>query len=225
MCGRYTLSVPESELVETFEVPAPEFVYRPRYNIAPGQRAVVVARDREGRRLGELEWGFLPSWKEEPSGAFINARAESVATKSSFREAFRRRRCLAPADGFYEWRPEGGGKVPYWIHPREPRLISFAGIWESWKRPGHEPRHTFAILTTDANSEVSEVHDRMPVLIGPEQREAWLDRSTAVERLQSMLGSAPDGSFELRRVSTRVNRPDDDDPGLVEAVEEGRSET
>lgn len=219
MCGRYTLAAPEGALLETFDVPTLTFEYRPRYNIAPGQDAPVVAEDRDGRRIGLLEWGFLPAWKDEPTGSFINARAESVGRKASFREAFRRRRCLVPADGFYEWRAEGGRKVPYWIHPADGGLLSFAGIWESWERPGAEPRHTFAVLTTDANREVSEIHERMPVVVRPGDRDAWLDRSTPVDRLDAVLRSAPDGSLQLRRVSTRVNRPDDDDPELLEPVD------
>lgn len=219
MCGRYTLAAPEGALLETFDVPTLTFEYRPRYNIAPGQDAPVVAEDRDGRRIGLLEWGFLPAWKDEPTGPFINARAESVGRKASFREAFRRRRCLVPADGFYEWRAEGGRKVPYWIHPADGGLLSFAGIWESWERPGAEPRHTFAVLTTDANREVSEIHERMPVVVRPGDRDAWLTRSTPVDRLDAVLRSAPDGSLELRRVSTRVNRPDDDDPELLEPVD------
>jgi putative SOS response-associated peptidase YedK len=220
MCGRYSLAATEEELLETFDVPILTFEHRPRYNIAPGQEAPVVAEDRAGRRIGLLEWGFLPAWKDEPTGGFVNARAESVASKASFREAFRRRRCLVPADGFYEWRSEGGRKVPYWIHPPDDGLLAFAGLWTSWRRPDAEARHTFAILTTDANREVSDIHDRMPVVVSPEDRDAWLDRDTPPERLDAVLHPAPDGVLALRRVSTRVNRPDDDDPGLIEPVDE-----
>lgn len=220
MCGRYALAATEEALLETFDVPTLTFEHCPRYNIAPGQEAPVVAEDRDGRRIGLLEWGFLPDWKDEPTGAFINARAESVASKASFREAFRRRRCLVPADGFYEWRAEGGRKIPYWIHPPGGGLLAFAGVWTSWQRPDVEPRHTFAILTTSANREVSEIHDRMPVVVGPEDRDAWLERSTPPPRLHGMLERAFDGTLDVRRVSTRVNRPDDDDPGLIEPVDE-----
>lgn len=221
MCGRYTLAAPEGALLETFDVPALTFEYRPRYNVAPGQACPVLAEDREGRRMGLLEWGFIPSWKDEPTGVLINARSESVAAKASFREAFRRRRCLVPADGFYEWKAEGGRKVPHWIHPAGGGLVSFAGIWESWKRPGSEPRHTLAILTTDANEEVSTVHHRMPVVIAPDDRDAWLSRATDVDRLLGLMGPAPAGTFRLRPVSTRVNRPSEDDAGLVDAVADG----
>lgn len=220
MCGRYGLAASEEELLESFDVPSLTFDHHPRYNIAPGQEAPVVAEDRGGRRIGLLQWGFLPDWKDEPTGAFINARAESVGAKASFREAFRRRRCLVPADGFYEWRAEGGRKIPYWLYPPHGGVLAFAGIWTSWGRPGAEPRHTFAILTTAANREVSQIHDRMPVVVAPEDRDAWLDRSTSPPRLHEMLEPASDGTFDVRRVSTRVNRPDDDDPGLIEPVDE-----
>ena len=172
--------------------------------------------------MGLLDWGFLPSWKEEPGSPFVNARAESVASKRSFAEAFRRRRCLVPADGFFEWRSEGGRKVPYWFHPSEGGLISFAGIWETWRPPASregDARHGFAILTTDANADVSGVHHRMPVVVPAEGRDRWLRRETPLEELHALLGPAPDGTFDARRVSTRVNRPDDDDPQLVESVD------
>lgn len=225
MCGRYTLAVPEGALLEAFDVPDLTFEYAPRYNIAPGQAAPVVAEDSDGRRIGLLDWGFLPSWKDEPTSPFVNARAESVASKRSFAEAFRRRRCLVPADGFYEWRSEGGRKVPYWFHPSDGGVISFAGIWETWHPPASgadqvEARHTFAILTTDANADVSPVHDRMPVVVPSSGRDRWLHRETPVDDLESLLSPAPDGTLDARRVSTRVNRPDDDDAELIEPVED-----
>lgn len=218
MCGRYSLAAPEDELIEAFDLPGLTFEYRPRYNIAPRQLAPVVAEDDRGRRIGLIEWGFLPAWKDEPTGSLINARAESVARKSSFREAFARRRCLVPADGFYEWRRKGGRKMPHWIHPADGGVISFAGIWESWKAPGTEPRHTFAILTTDANADVVPIHDRMPAIVALEDRDRWLDRATTLEGLEDLLVPAPDGVLEVREVSARVNRPDHDDAGLIEAV-------
>ncbi|NNF26995.1 MAG: SOS response-associated peptidase [Gemmatimonadetes bacterium] len=218
MCGRYTLTAPEGALVEAFDVPSLTFDLQPRYNIAPGQPCPVVGEDREGRRIGLLEWGLLPAWKDEPKGPFINARAESVATKASFRDAFRRRRCLIPADGFYEWKTEDGKKRPYWLHPSDEGLLSFAGIWESWSRPGQEPRHGFAILTTDANAEVSQIHDRMPVIVEAGDRDAWLSRTSEAGALQRLTRPAPAGTLRLRPVSARVNRPSEDGPELLEPV-------
>ena len=219
MCGRYTLAASTQELVEEFDVPWPTHELEPRYNIAPSQNVPVVAEDRHGRRIGLLTWGLVPGWADEPGAGIINARAESVADKPSFREAFERRRCLVPADGFYEWRKGAeGGRVPYWIHPRDGGVMSFAGVWERWSRPGAEARHTFAIITTDASDDVAAIHDRMPVVIAPADRARWLARSTDRGELTALLRPAPAGSLAQREVSTRVNRPADDDAGLIEPV-------
>jgi putative SOS response-associated peptidase YedK len=221
VCGRYTLATPADDLVEAFDLPGLTFEYMARYNIAPGQRAPVVAEDGRGRRMGLLQWGLVPAWKEEPRAGLINARAESVATKPSFREAFARRRCLVPADGFYEWRRETdtGRKTPFWIHPLGDPLLTFAGIWESWTRTGVEPLHTFAILTTSANEDVRHVHDRMPVIVRDEDRARWMDRATAVSSLNPILAPAPGRTLECHPVDSRVNRVSEDDAGLVEPVD------
>jgi putative SOS response-associated peptidase YedK len=209
MCGRYTLTAGADELVETFDVPALSFDLRPRYNVAPGQDCPIVAADRKGRRMGLMRWGFAPHGSASGKGGWINARAESVMRRDSFRGAFHRRRCLVPADGFYEWRREGELKVPYWFHRPGGGLFSFAGIWEG---------RTFAILTTDANDDVRTVHDRMPVLVAPDDRGAWLGRETAAAELTRILAPSPAGTFTAHEVSRRVNRTDQEDPGLVEPV-------
>lgn len=219
MCGRYTLATPPDDLVEAFDLPGLTFDYFARFNIAPGTAAPVVAEDRRGRRIGLLQWGFAPSWRDDPGSGHINARAETVTTKTSFREAFARRRCLLPADGFYEWRREDGAKIPYWIHPSDGHLISFAGIWESWVRPGVEPRHTFAILTTEANADVRPIHERMPVVVPPADRTTWLDRSSDARSVTALLRPALNGTLTSHVVDARVNRTDADDSGLVEPVE------
>jgi len=220
VCGRYTLATPAEDLVEAFDLPGLTFDYFARYNIAPGQAAPVVAEDGRGRRMGLLQWGLVPAWKEEAGTGLINARAESVETKASFREAFARRRCLVPADGFYEWRKEeaGGGKTPFWIHAVDGHVLAYAGIWETWMRPGLDPRHTFAILTTEASEDMRHVHHRMPVVIGVEDRLRWLDRTTARASLRALLHPAPADTLECRRVAPRVNRVGDDDAGLIEPV-------
>ena len=218
MCGRYTLAADPEELLETFDVPRLTFEYRPRYNVAPGQEAPVVAEDRRGRRIGLLTWGLVPAWRDEPGQGIVNARSESVGRKASFREAFARRRGLVPADGFYEWRREGDARIPYWFRPKAPGLLALAGIWERWSRPGQEPRHTFTVLTTDANEEVRAVHDRMPVLVPTESRDAWLSAATDPDVLADIMRPAPAGTLDAREVSRRVNRPTDDDPGLIEPV-------
>ncbi|HSH76442.1 MAG TPA: SOS response-associated peptidase [Longimicrobiales bacterium] len=219
MCGRYTLAAEADELVEAFDVPPPAFELVARYNIAPGQSAPVVATDRRGRRVGLLTWGLVPSWVDEPGAGIINARSESVMDKPSFREAFERRRCLVPADGFYEWKRASGGKVPFWVHPRAGGLISLAGIWERWSRPGAEPRYTFAILTTDASEEVAHIHGRMPVIVGPADRDRWLSPRSEPRALSGLLRPSPPGSLDSHAVSRRVNRPEEDDAALIEPAD------
>jgi putative SOS response-associated peptidase YedK len=219
MCGRYVLAAETSELVEAFDVPVPDFEVRPHYNITPGQEVPVVAQDRRGRRMGRLSWGLVPAWQDAPRKPLINARIESVLAKPSFREAFERRRCLVPASGFYEWKREGTSKVPFWIHPVGGGLISFAAIWERWSRPGAEPRHTSAILTMPASPEVAQIHDRMPVVVAAMNRDAWLDPGTSGEAALALLRAGPAPLLTSIRVSNRVNRTEEDDPGLIEPVE------
>jgi len=222
MCGRYTLGVEADEVVETFDVPPPTFPWRTRYNIAPTHEAPVVAEDERGRRIGLMRFGLVPAWADDPARHFINARAESVAAKPAFRSAFRSRRCLVPADGFYEWRREGaqaGGKQPYWFHPASGGLLSFAGIWERWARSGREPWYGFAILTTDAGPDVRDVHERMPVIVPPERRADWLAADDPVALLRSLMEPPPAGFLARHPVARRVNRPDEDDPGLIEPVD------
>ena len=219
MCGRYTLTTPGAALVEAFDVPDLAFDYAPRYNIAPGQSAAVVAEDGKGRRLGPMTWGLIPAWKDPPKRPLINARSESVETKPSFREAFARRRCLIPADGFYEWkRMPDGSKSPHWIHPVADGPIAFAGVWEAWTRLGVAD-YGFAILTTEANADVRAVHDRMPVVIHPDAYGVWLRRETASNDLRALLKAPLEGTFRCRPVSRRVNRTSEDDAGLLERSE------
>jgi len=218
MCGRYTLAVPSDELVEVFDVPEPTFVLTPRFNVAPGQDAPVVGEDRRGRRMGLLRWGFVPARAGDAARPFVNARGESAARTPSFRAAFGHRRCLVPADGFYEWREEGGRRVPYWFHPVDGGVLSFAGIWEHWERPGEEPRDGFAILTVAANDDVRPVHERMPLIVAPADRAAWLAKHADLEQLRGIVSPAPAGSLAARRVSTRVNSARDDDADLLREV-------
>lgn len=221
MCGRYTLSAKLSALTEVFDVPPPGFEQEPRFNIAPGQQAPVVAADGRGPRMGLMTWGLVPGWMEDPGRGLINARAETVGTKRSFRASYARRRCLIPADGFYEWRASGhgGATQPVWIHPRLGRVVSFAGVWARWSRPGHETVHGFAVLTTDANQDLHGIHDRMPVVIAEGDRPTWLDRSASLQRVQALLRPPPAGTFGSHAVSRRVNDPAEDDPGLITSAQ------
>ncbi|HSR43265.1 MAG TPA: SOS response-associated peptidase [Longimicrobiales bacterium] len=225
MCGRYSLATTTDELVEVFDVAeAPAFDFGlPRWNIAPTQDVPTLVLGREGRRLGPLRWGLVPFWADDPSigNRLINARSETAHEKPAFREAFPRRRCLVPADGFYEWKrpPEGKGpRTPYWIHAADGHLLTLAGLWERWRPPEGEPLHTFTILTTRANRWMEPIHGRMPVVVAPEDRNAWMDRDTPVEAARELLGPAPEGLLAAREVSTHVNKPENDDPACVEPV-------
>jgi len=212
------LAASEEELVETFDVPGLTFEHRPRYNIAPGQKAPIVAEDRRGRRIGLLRWGFVPSWADRARGGFVNARAETASVTPSFRDAFRSRRCLVPADGFYEWRRDEHGRSPYWFRPVEGKLLALGGIWERWRRPGADDCYSFAILTVDANVDVARVHARMPLIVRPTSWDSWLDRSTPLEALRAPMAPAPRGTLHGHRVGTRVNAPSAEGPELTEAV-------
>jgi putative SOS response-associated peptidase YedK len=224
MCGRYTLSAPLDELVETFDVPVPDFDLTPRYNIAPSQLVPVVAADRHGRRMGLLEWGLVLRGVEGPRRPLINVRVESVGKRPPFRESLERRRCLIPADGFYEWKQEKGGKVPHWIHLVSGDLIAFAGIWDRRIDESGTARHAFAILTTAANPDVAHLHGRMPVIVGPGERDAWLDRTLEASAALDALRALPEGALASHPVSSRVNRTAEDDEALIEAEGNAHSE-
>ncbi len=211
MCGRYALSSPLGDLVEIFDVPPVEFDHGPRYNIAPTQMAPVVATDRRGTRMGLLRWGLVPSWADDRSigSRMINARAETLRSKPAFKEAAVSRRCLVPADGFYEWAKEGGRKIPFWIHPPDGAPLSFAGLWERWKRDGEEPVYSFTIITVDANDSIRHLHPRMPAIIPEENRHLWLDGSGPHQDALNLLTPFA-GELDAYPVSTLVNSPAND---------------
>ena len=219
MCGRYSLTTPEDHLVEVFDVPPVTFDYRARYNIAPSQDVPVVATDRLGTRLGLLRWGLVPAWADSAAtgSKSINARAESLLDKPSFKEAAVARRCLVPADGFYEWAKEGGGKVPYWIHSPDREPMGLAGIWERWHPVGSEPVYSMAIITVDATEGIQHLHHRMPAIIPAADRKAWLDTGTPIADAMSLL-KPYEGTLEAYPVSTLVNSPANDMPGCIEPV-------
>ncbi|MGE0483262.1 MAG: SOS response-associated peptidase [Gammaproteobacteria bacterium] len=207
MCGRYTLHADPSEIAATLGV-APPVEFAPRYNIAPTQPVPIVFA-ADGERLWHLvSWGLVPSWARDPKmGArLINARAETVAEKPAFRAAFRRRRCLVPASGYYEWQTVGGGKQPWYIYPAAGGCLAFAGIWEHWQRDG-AVIESCAILTCAANASLAVVHDRMPVLIEPADFARWLAAESAGPPPLDLLRPAADGTLRLHAVGKRVNSP------------------
>ncbi|MCA9285397.1 MAG: SOS response-associated peptidase [Phycisphaerales bacterium] len=222
MCGRYALSTPidvvAAVLGADLDGASGAGLFGPRYNIAPTQQAPVV-RVVDGRRvLGLLHWGLVPSWAKDRSigNRMINARSESVAEKPAFRAALRRRRCLVPADGFYEWQRLGEGtrapKQPWFIHAAGDGLLAMAGLWERWKEPGGETLDSFTILTTEANALMRPLHDRMPVLLAPEAYERWLDPAQQESAdATALLVPAPEKVLAAHKVSTHVNSPRNDD--------------
>ncbi len=220
MCGRYALYESEAVLAGLFDLPTDQVQLQRRFNIAPTQPAVIVAEDAEGkRRLTPARWGLIPRWAKAASigGRMINARSESVADKPAFAEAFRRRRCLVPASGFYEWRRmAGGGKQPFYIRSADGSPLALAGLWEAWRDPsGAGDLTTFTILTTEANATIAGLHDRMPVIVPPESIGSWLSERTSREELHAHLRPAPENRLIMHPVSRRVNSPAIDDALLV----------
>lgn len=221
MCGRYTLRTPAADWAPTFDVEPPADVQL-RFNIAPTQEAPIVRLDAEGRRQALLaRWGLIPSWADDPSigSRMINARCETAATLPAFRQAYERRRCLVPADGFYEWKSENKRKQPYYVRRRDGRPWAFAGLWESWRRD--ELRITsFTILTTDANAELQSLHGRMPVILHLADYQRWLAGDAASRA--ALLAPFPYAELTHYAVSPAVNRaaydaPDCLQPAVVEA--------
>jgi putative SOS response-associated peptidase YedK len=224
MCGRFTAAAPPELIAEAFdlsELPNLE----PRYNIAPTQEVPVV-RDLPqggGRRLDLLRWGLIPYGTDPtaPAGAgvLINARAETVDEKPSFRTAFLRRRCLVVSDGFYEWKRLPGGKQPYYLKLRSGRPFGFAGLWDRWEPEDREPVESCTILTTEPNSLVRPIHDRMPVILGPDAYDLWLDPTPGrTARLKGLLRPFGDDEMVAFPVSPLVNRTENDSPECIEAL-------
>lgn len=226
MCGRFTIRTPAKDVAQLFDVDVPELA--PRYNVAPSQEIPAVRLDSGTgqRELALLRWGLVPFWADDPKTGYsmINARAETVAQKRSFRAPFRKRRCLIVADGFYEWqKAEGKGKQkkqPYFIHMVDDRPFAFAGLWEQWKRDGDEIE-SCTIIVTEANDLVAEFHDRMPVILSPRDYDIWLDAEFEdEEKLQSMLRPYPSKEMEAYPISTTVNSPKNNVPECVERIAE-----
>jgi len=223
MCGRYTVtSAPEAIRALFRYEERPNFP--PRYNIAPTQPIAIVRLMEGQRQFVLMRWGLLPSWVKDPKTftLLINARAESVCEKPAFRAAMKRRRCLIPADGFYEWKPVAGRKQPYYVHAKSGEPLAFAGLWETWTGPNGEELDTATIITTDANHTLRHIHDRMPVIVPPEAFDLWLDTNTVDARTaEAILRPAPDDLLDAYPVSTAVNRTANDNAKLIAPVAPG----
>jgi putative SOS response-associated peptidase YedK len=221
MCGRYVVTPDPETIARFFDVD--DIMTKDLgagYNVAPTDTIYGVAEHLGRRQLGEFRWGLIPWWSNEPGPLHINAREESIATKPAFRDAFARRRCLIPADGFYEWEARPDGKQPFFIHSRDGEMMAFAGIWSRWTDPENEGAiATAAIVTTDARGGVSRLHDRMPVILPNSVWDAWLDRELRdPQQVRGLL--QPSSDLEFHAVSKLVNRVQNNSPECVLPVDD-----
>ncbi|MCP2501329.1 MAG: SOS response-associated peptidase [Deltaproteobacteria bacterium] len=219
MCGRFTLFEADKVLSKEFGVSGVPPL-SPRYNIAPSQPIAAVRTPHTGigRELALLRWGLIPSWSKDPAigNRLINARAETVREKPSFRNAFRRHRCLIPTNGFYEWQRQERGKQPYFVRMRDERIFAFAGLWDRWESPDDGIIETCAILTTAANAVLAPIHDRMPVILPQAEYARWLDPALKdPDSLSPLLVPFPPEEMLAIPVSPRVNAPSTDDEKCI----------
>ncbi len=222
MCGRYSQTQDGKTIAQAFALPqTPEL--SPRYNVAPGQDIAVIGRPnaQSPRQFKALRWGLIPHWAKDHRIGYklINARCETAATKPSFREALAKRRCLIPADGFYEWQKTETGKQPFYFHMADQRPFAFAGLWERWRSTEGEVITSCTILTTNANDLLAPIHDRMPVILSPTDYEQWLDPAvTARHQLQALMQPYDAHLMTSYAVSQRVNKPGQDDSACLEPL-------
>ena len=227
MCGRYTLKTPVERLAEKFQFP--EIIpLKPRYNIAPSQSVAVVRRfpDDRDRKLAMLRWGLLPLWVKDLSKVQqpINAKAETAAEKPMFRDAFKRRRCLVPADGFYEWKQNGGHKQPVYIHMKDGEPFAIAGLWEHWEGQDGQVIESCTLLTTEPNDVLAPIHNRMPVILDPKDYAQWLDPDQqAADGVKPLLRPYPPEAMTYFSVNLRVNNPRNDDVLCIEPLPENHT--
>jgi putative SOS response-associated peptidase YedK len=222
MCGRFTLKTSRAKIQELIGRSKPLPLFEPRFNICPSQQVLAVRIDPEsGEREGTLlKWGLIPAWAKEPSigNKLANARADTVAEKPAFRSAFKKRRCLVIADGFYEWQAGPGGKTPYYFQMKDQSPFAFAALWERWEK-GEEPVETCTLITTEANAVVGPVHDRMPVILDPDRFAQWLDpNEDRAQALKALLVALPDDWLMAHPVSKLVNNPRNESPKCIEPV-------
>jgi putative SOS response-associated peptidase YedK len=220
MCGRYVITSSPEAIRALFRYPEqPNFP--PRYNVAPTQPVPIVRISERALGFALVRWGLIPGWVKDPRefSLLINARGETLGEKPAFRNAMQRRRCLLPADGFYEWKADGERKRPHFIRPRAGGPIAFAGLWETWMGPNGEEVDTACIVTTRANRTLAPIHDRMPVVIAPEAFDLWLDSATVdAATAAALIAPAPEDLFEAYEISTAVNRAANDSAALIEPV-------
>ncbi len=232
MCGRLTQVTSPEELARIFDTDrgidtVRDVLSAPRYNVAPSLQLAALRADDGGRTWAPFKWGLVPSWSKDPSigSRMINARSETASEKPAFRSAFRSRRCLIPADGFYEWKKTGSKKkTPYYIHPEDGRPFALAGLWEHWSaKDGSAHIDSCTILTTSPNDIVGPLHNRMPVIIAPDAFEVWL-HSDDIEDVKPLLAPYTAGPMRAYAVSAGVNSPANDSPAIIEPVDEDGSD-
>jgi putative SOS response-associated peptidase YedK len=229
VCGRYAQFTPPGAIAELFGATLDIADVGPRYNAAPQQWLPVIRQRPSGERVVQaLRWGLLPGWAKDETIAnrLINARSETLAEKPSFRSAYRKRRCIVPADGFYEWAKRPDGKQPFYIHASDSTLLAFAGLWERWTPPDDgEVIDSFTIVTTAANDRMRPLHDRMPVILAPEAVARWLDPASEPDALSDLLCPCPDARLALHPVTRAVGNVRNEGPELIAAVSEEGTRT
>jgi putative SOS response-associated peptidase YedK len=220
MCGRYTIIVTLEELLRRYDVSGSIMPsHMPRYNVAPGQMVMSVINDGERNRLGQLRWGLIPEWaKDERVGyKMLNARAETLAEKPAFRNSFQRKRCLIPADSFYDWKQTDKGKQPMRILLKSQEIFSLAGLYDTWTSPDGSKISTCTVITTKSNEMMAEIHDRMPVILRPQEESIWLDREISqTDVLLPLLRPYATDEMYAYPVSDRVGNVRNDDEACVE---------
>lgn len=221
MCGRFAQHRSPGALGEFLRAQvAPEPDWRPRYNVAPSTPVLALALRNGVRRLDRYRWGLVPAWSKTARSTYatFNARAETVATAPAFRAAYRRRRCVVPADGWYEWQTRDGAKRPWYLYRADGAPLLFAGLWEYWESEGAEPLESCTIIVTAASASLASIHDRMPVILEPEQLDLWLDPQAPRDAVDALLRPAADGVIGAHPVAPRVNNVRNDDPSCVEPL-------
>lgn len=218
MCGRYALDVPVAEFLNYFAATCEDLDWPPRYNLAPLQFVPVVRQRPTGERVVQLlRWGLIPAWAKDAGIAvkLINARGETVAEKPSFRSAFKSRRCIIPASGFFEWQALAGGKQPFFIKPAKAPVFGIAGLWERWSQPDGSPLDTFAIVTTAANESMHAIHDRMPVILQPAEFSTWLSREAPPDAVGGLIKPCDPAMLKMYPVSKAVGNVRHDSVDLI----------
>ena len=226
MCARFTLTADSESIQHAFDLDSADAWLAPRYNIAPTQQVAVIT-DRQPKSLSMLQWGLVPAWAKDPKigSRMINARSETAREKPSFRSAFRRRRCLIPADGYYEWMRQGKRKTPMYIQHAQRDIFAFAGLWESWQDPQGDWLNTCAILTTEANARIRHIHQRMTVILEPADYVLWLaPRELQPGEWQPLMTGPRAEQLKYHAVSTQVNYVRNDHAGLIAPVQPPKSD-